>query len=118
MKVLITGSRNWSDKNRIKEELLKINNSYQNEEIILLSGNCSGADSIAEEYAEELNWIVKRFPANWKAFGRYAGPKRNQEMVNEKPKICLAFPIGASIGTRGCIKMALKAGVEVKIFEG
>ena len=43
-----------------------------------------------------------------------AGPKRNKQMVDSKPDIVLAFPLGESKGTRGTMKMALAAVIPVK----
>jgi len=45
-----------------------------------------------------------------------AGPRRNAAMVTKKPQAALliAAPHGTSYGTRGCMKLAAKAGIRVE----
>lgn len=119
MRILITGSRYHQNKNLIKDALLaEVVNVSDDEEITLVSGNCpTGADFIAEEVAESLGWVVERHPADWEAHGKKAGPIRNSQMVRKGADVCLAFPLGDSRGTRGCLKMAQKAGIPTRVFE-
>jgi hypothetical protein len=42
-----------------------------------------------------------------------AGPRRNARMVEKGADVCLALPYGASYGTKGCARLAKKAGIEV-----
>lgn len=44
-----------------------------------------------------------------------AGPRRNAAMVAKKPRAALliAAPHGASVGTRGCVRLAQAAGIHV-----
>lgn len=44
-----------------------------------------------------------------------AGPRRNAGMLakQERPQLLIAAPHGKSVGTRGCMKLAEKAGIEV-----
>jgi predicted Rossmann-fold nucleotide-binding protein len=50
-------------------------------------------------------------PANWNAWGRAAGPRRNQEMLMRKPNLVVAFPGGE--GTADMVQKAIAAGVKV-----
>ncbi|WP_354643921.1 SLOG family protein [Kitasatospora camelliae] len=45
-----------------------------------------------------------------------AGPRRNARLVALRPRAvrCLAFPLGRSAGTRGCMALARAAGIPVK----
>jgi hypothetical protein len=45
-----------------------------------------------------------------------AGPRRNAGMLAKKkrPELLIAAPHGKSYGTRGCMKLARQAGIEVK----
>ena len=53
------------------------------------------------------------FPADWKTYGRAAGPLRNARMIAEgKPDLVLAFPGGR--GTADMTRKARAAGVEVR----
>jgi hypothetical protein len=53
-----------------------------------------------------MNYVpVIEFPANWKVYGRAAGPIRNMKMLLEgKPDLVVAFPGG--IGTADMVKKA------------
>lgn len=89
MRVLVTGSRTWSDVEAVRKHLLCFNSWVPAR---LVSGACaSGADRIAEEIAEELGWVIERHPANWKEYGKSAGFIRNAEMVDLGADVCVAF---------------------------
>lgn len=114
-RVLITGSRNYTDVLKIRKIL---NEHFKNAgKFILISGACpTGADYIAEVWAKDNNIEVERFPANWKLHGKRAAYIRNQEMVNSGVIICLAFPLGESRGTNMTIMLAEKAGIPTIVF--
>lgn len=64
------------------------------------------------------------FMADWDTHGKKAGPLRNAAMVaaavefaGVENTVCLAFPKGASRGTRDCITQATRAGVHVRVHE-
>jgi hypothetical protein len=114
MRVLVCGSRDWSDKDAIKKELESIKNIT-----VLIHGACRGADVLAGEAAKELNIPIKEFIANWNMYGLSAGPKRNQQMLDEgKPDYVLAFHdnIASSKGTKDMISRAIKSGINYKII--
>jgi len=71
---------------------------------------------MARRYAKKagLNLIVKT--ANWKTFGKGAGPKRNLEIVSECDYM-IAFPSKYGSGTQNSIELAKKHGIETKIIE-
>lgn len=48
----------------------------------LIHGGAPGADAMAGAWATEAGVPVRVFRADWGAFGRAAGPKRNQQMVD------------------------------------
>lgn len=116
MRILVTGSRDWHSQDTIRMALEEVRRGHHRP--VLLHGDCpTGADAMADQIWREWGLPVQTFPADWKKHGRAAGPIRNQEMVNTGPDVCLAFPKGASRGTRGCIRMARKAGIEVRTWE-
>lgn len=113
MRILITGSRDWTDSDVIRNALASFTLDTS-EEITVVHGDCpTGADSIAAKIASENGFNVEAHPADWARHGKSAGPIRNQEMVDLGADICLAFPKGDSRGTRGCMKFAKAAGIKV-----
>ena len=105
-KVLVTGGRNYADKNVLYRELAKINPS------VIVHGAARGADSLAGEYAREKGVQERAYPADWNTYGNRAGFLRNQQMLDtETPDLVIAFPGGK--GTAGMVKIARTAGVDV-----
>lgn len=108
MRLLVCGGRNFSDYDLLKETIDKIEG-----QATLAHGGARGADSMAGTYALARGWDVRVFQADWKTFGKAAGPKRNQRMLDEfHPEMVVAFPGGA--GTADMIKRAKKAGVFIQ----
>lgn len=71
----------------------------------IICGGATGADSLAVEFAKEFGIPYTVFPAEWKKFGKYAGPARNAQMIKEgKPDLVIAFPGGK--GTADMIEQA------------
>lgn len=122
--VLVTGSRNWTDYATIRARL-----ALYPAGTILIHGDCGallpekerasyydwhkGADKIAEDVGRERHFNIWPLPY-FADLGKRGGPARNSCMLNILAQlsgsgfVCAveAFPIGASAGTRGCIKMA------------
>lgn len=114
--VLLTGDRSFKEQSQIKQ-LVDLCAAYN---FTLVHGDCpSGADCIAKIHCENiaakknlLNLQLK-FPADWKKYGKYAGPKRNQDMVNLKPFVCFAFhdSLSTSKGTKDTVNKCIKAKI-------
>jgi hypothetical protein len=108
--ILITGDRNYTDIKTIEVifDLIKI--IFLPEKTTVNHGNCKGADILAGSVAEKLNYTINKFPAEWNKYGKYAGPKRNQEMVNLKNDLILIFhdDLKNSKGTKNCVTYLLK----------
>lgn len=85
----------------------------------LVHGDCrTGLDRIAAEYWAAWRFPLDPHPALWDVFGKNAGPIRNKQMVDMGATVCLGFPLGTSLGTRGCMALACAAGIltlEVKV---
>lgn len=84
------------------------------DEIIILSGHCSGTDAMAEKYATQNNLELEIYPAEWKRYGKAAGPMRNRLMV-ENSDYVIAFWDGKSRGTKSLIGYAEKFKKPVSI---
>lgn len=116
MNITIGGCRDFDDYDIFKKfvgECVKSINTP--EKVIILSGHCSGADEMAERFAKECGLALEIFPAEWKKYGKAAGPKRNKEMV-EKSDIIIAFWDGKSKGTKNLIDLAKKKDIQIKIY--
>lgn len=118
MKLLVTGDRHYSSRERIYRELDAIN---QKEGITLLvEGQAPGADRLAGEWAKENGIPLAEFPAPWIKYGRAAGVKRNSWMLDfMKPDLVLGFhkDISLSKGTANCLRQAEVRGITTKLIE-
>lgn len=115
IKVLITGSRKWSNKRTISDAINFYTNNTDNP-ICIIQGECpyGGADKLAKDYALEQCIPVISVPADWNKYGNRAGPIRNKFMVDYfRPNIVLAFPLGDSRGTIHCMKYAAQNNILV-----
>jgi len=116
-RVLVTGSRVWSDSEAIHEAL---DREYERSPsgMIVVHGAARGADTIAWQWAMDMFYqrhLVKHeaHHADWDRYQLAAGHVRNAEMVKLGASVCLAFPLGDSRGTRGCMKLAERARIPV-----
>ena len=115
IKVAIVGSRNFTDYIQFKEIVDNYISEIGDVDMII-SGGCSGVDSMAEKYADEHHIAIKIFPANWTKYGKRAGPIRNTEIVNDCTHL-LALPSKSSVGTKDSINKAKHLKKSVKIVE-
>lgn len=120
LRILVTGSRDWWNAEIIREAIATAGRdaTVHPQEVTIVHGGARGADTIASDIGNVYGCDVEAHPADWDTHGKAAGHRRNAEMVALGADICLAFPIGKSPGTRGCIALAEKAGIPVVIHEG
>lgn len=116
-RVLICGSRTWTNAERILERLAPMNMEAfkRGERVTLLHGNAPGADRLARGIGNGLgHFDVRAFPADWQRHGKRAGILRNLEMLDEEPDLVLAFSHG-SPGTQFTIDEARRRGIPVEV---
>lgn len=112
--VLVCGGRNYLDSQKVNETLDKIHAEKRID--LIVSGGAQGADSIAEHWAKWSEVDCLRIPAQWKKYGKAAGPIRNAKMCFiAEPNLVVAFPGGS--GTANMISVAKAANVEVMVVE-
>ena len=113
--VLVTGSREWTDYQRLatalKYELLL------HPDMVVRHGKARrGADAMAEMWCNENKVPQDPCPADWSK-GLAAGYARNSQMVlkHPTPDTCHAFIVkGKSPGTLDCAKKAKRAEIHVE----
>lgn len=112
-KVIIAGGRdfeNYETLSKICDEYLKDRKNIQ-----IISGSARGADSLGEKYAIERRFSLIKVPAKWDVYGKSAGYRRNEEMV-QMANCLIAFWDGKSKGTNHTIKLAKKYKLDLKII--
>ncbi len=110
MRVLVCGSRKWTDYAAIEQRLKLLP-----PQTMIIEGEAKGADKMARRIAVRIGLPVMPFPAEWDKYRRAAGVIRNQQMLDEgKPDLVLAFALPDSVGTKDMVARARKAGIPVE----
>ncbi|NKY60443.1 SLOG family protein [Nocardia flavorosea] len=133
-RLLVTGSRDLTDHDLVRDALRKAWKQLQPGPIVLVHGAARGADTIARDIWVSGKLLDEPHPADWAhcrpecahpprkhANGRpwcpAAGSYRNQEMVDLGADLCVGFPLGDGwSGTRDCMRRARAAGIPVREF--
>jgi hypothetical protein len=117
-KVLVCGSRDYTD----KEKIWHVLDAYLGRigsSMLLINGGARGADTIAREWAVDRKVDHLTLYAKWDLHHKAAGPIRNRRMAKKKPRLVLAFhpDIDSSKGTRDMIGVAEKMKIKHKVFK-
>lgn len=115
-KLLVCGSRTINNSEWVFSEIEKYisESNLQYSDIHIIEGEASGVDKIAKQFAQSKNISVIEMPADWKAYGRAAGPIRNEQMVRLCDQ-CLILWDGKSRGTKNDIDLCDKYNKSNKI---
>lgn len=122
MRVLVTGSRNWTNRQVVSAAMAALSAFAPPPAIVIFHGGAKGADAIADEaalhygYAVEPPWrpVYHRYPED----RRWEAPlDRNTEMVDSQPDLVLAFMLGTPTqgGTLDTVTKAKARGIPVII---
>ncbi len=102
-KVIVTGSRDWSDYQAIRNALAYYPVRW------VIQGGARGADRIAQVACDDLRLPCMTYPAHWERDGNSAGIKRNIRMAEDHPDaIVFAFSDDLS-KSRGTSHMVFKS---------
>lgn len=119
MRVLVTGSRDWDKRYKVNAVLRDVFSLADTlgATLLLVHGDCpTGADAMAQEWADRHSVKTERHPADWKKLGKGAGPRRNEIMVDLGADLVLAFARGSSPGTAQTIALARNAGLSTFVI--
>jgi hypothetical protein len=133
MRVLVTGSRSWTDTSIIRDALAQVWSPRN----ILVHGACpTGADALADECWQHWGGRVERHPSETvyqpcredcrhgarrrDRRGRSYCPappqRRNKRMISAGADLCLAFVQGVSSGAMATARLARRAGIPVRLY--
>lgn len=132
MKVAIIGSRQYSDKRKIKNFIFKLKEKYGDDVEIVSGEQKYGADGIAKKVALEFDMKYVSFPPAHYSYNcfcitqpeNYGKPyrvtnyfKRNKQIAEYSDKIVAFIPKGhTSKGTNNTIKHCLELGKKVVVI--
>ncbi len=119
-KVLICGSRFYTDYGRVLHYIRRLKATSVHGDIVIIAGGAKGADTLAVKAAKACGLSFREYPAQWKKYGKKAGPIRNQTMLDmENPHLVVAFHenIDGSKGTKDMVSRARKSGVPLVVFK-
>jgi hypothetical protein len=126
VKILVTGSREFTDRVRIATALEEVIREQDPERVrdpgflTVIHGGARGADTIAGEIAAARGCRVEVFPPAYDRFGPEIAPFiRNSQLVGERPDLCLAFysKRARNSGTRDCVAKCRAARIPVREYE-
>lgn len=120
MRILVCGHREFDDWNLLNITLGPYLEYWiaNSSDLVIIEGDAKGADFLARVWARYNGVLCEAYPADWKTYGKAAGPIRNKQMLTEgKPNLVIAFLAEGSIGTKNMIEQSKEAGVEVRVIE-
>lgn len=115
---IVAGSRHFTDYALMENKLDKI---FQNKnDVVIISGGATGADTLAELYAKEHELRLMVFPAKWSVYNKRAGYIRNKEMhkyISQYPERgCVCFWDGQSKGTAHNFNLAKEYDTPLRVI--
>jgi len=124
MKILVCGDRHQNESKLLEEYFGYLFDYFKRtgKTVTIVEGECpnGGIDILARNLAGEYSFSCIPMPAEWSKFGRAAGPKRNQQMLDENPDIELVVAVHRRLensrGTRDMINKAYKAKLPIMIL--
>jgi hypothetical protein len=109
-RLLVCGGRDYTNLDHVWATLDRVHRKRPLG--LVIHGAARGADTLTADWALERDIETWAFPAHWSEFGKAAGHKRNQTMLEVgRPQGVVAFPGGA--GTADMVARAEAAGVPV-----
>src|SRR5713226_5415646 len=96
MIVLVCGARDFHDRELLFTRMNELHAQVGITEIVRADG--AGADALAGLWARQHRISDRVFKADWKKYGKQAGPIRNSRMVeNGHPALVVAFAVNPDL---------------------
>lgn len=139
-RLLVTGSRSWTDRDAIQSHLWDAFQDLAADDpdgdVTLIHGAAHGADRLAADIWDEWGLPAESYPADWTGpcalgcpsqhrkwntrnqnYCPLAGHRRNAKMIALGADLCIAFILDGSRGATQCARLAEHAGIEVRRIE-
>lgn len=114
-RVIIAGGRDFNDYALLRKTMdALLANINEDTNIVVVCGMARGADTLGEQYAKDRGYRVNYYPADWNAYGKAAGYKRNEQMAQNADAL-VAFWDGKSRGTKHMIDLGKKYQLKVRV---
>lgn len=112
MRLIIAGSRDFSDYTLLEREVLRFLKRHRKdkEKVEIVSGQARGADRLGERFADRFGLEKILMPADWDKHGKKAGFLRNEEM-GKVATHSIVFWDGVSNGSVHMIGVAKRNGL-------
>lgn len=108
MRLVVTGGRDYNDTAHIWASLDEFHE--RRPVTTLIEGEARGLDTRARVWAFRKGIEIEPYHAQWEMYGKAAGSRRNQQMIDEgRPDYGLVFPGGA--GTADMRRRLILAGI-------
>lgn len=111
MRVIVCGGRAYSKRAVVFAALDQLHDHHRI--TCIVTGGALGADTLALDWARVHHVDTEVYTANWREFGRNAGPMRNQRMAESGADLLIAFSGGK--GTANMIDVATEHNIPVRI---
>lgn len=122
-RIVISGTRSDAIDRQYVGDLIwtHVSTLKPDSKVRIMHGDCkNGVDALADHLlrAWDLGGLIDKYPADWDRLGIRAGPRRNEQMISlctPRTDVLIAFP-GEGNGTKGCIRLALQAGLIIHSY--
>lgn len=110
IKVIIAGSRHFTDYNLVESKLLEL--GVHEQDCLVISGMAYGVDMMGFDFARKYNKPIWVYHADWHIHGPAAGPIRNEQMAKVATH-CIVIWDGKSKGSKNMIEQAKKYNLKL-----